>query len=195
MTSWAVQGRRPRAERAAARARAELRRPVFLRPRRRRRGAAGTLLLRFLRESVDKSWLVVLHDVAAVPRGAAVAHPPSSHPCRRTLHQGPPSGQALILATRARPADPHLAAGGAPADGARHCCAVVLLVNVDFNLTLSKWGDVAKLVGGLVPWSLRSGFSPVAGSFVSLDSRRSARTFLETRADPMEDLAAHSPGC
>jgi hypothetical protein len=30
-----------------------------------------------------------------------------------------------------------------------------------------------------------------AGRFVSLDSRRAARTFLDTRTDPMEDLAAH----
>jgi hypothetical protein len=69
---------------------------------------------------------------------------------------------------------------------------VVLLVTVDFGITLSKWGDLAKLAGGLLPvvgalWLIAKG----AGNFVSLDSRRSARTFLETRADPMEDIAAH----
>jgi hypothetical protein len=31
----------------------------------------------------------------------------------------------------------------------------------------------------------------LAGRFLSLDSRRSARAFLESRADPMEDLAIH----
>jgi hypothetical protein len=60
------------------------------------------------------------------------------------------------------------------------------------GLTLNNWGDVAKIVGGLVPvaaavWLL-AGF---IGRFMTLDSTRSARAFVETRADPMEDITAH----
>jgi hypothetical protein len=59
-------------------------------------------------------------------------------------------------------------------------------------IPLARWGDLVMVVGGLVPviaaaW-LVAGF---AGRFLTLDSRRSARAFLENRADPMEDLAAH----
>jgi hypothetical protein len=60
------------------------------------------------------------------------------------------------------------------------------------NLSLTSFGDVVKLLGGLLPlaaalWLIASS----AGRFVTLDSRRSARTFLDTRADPMEDLTSH----
>jgi hypothetical protein len=70
--------------------------------------------------------------------------------------------------------------------------AIALVIRGGTHLALSTWGDVAKLAGGLVPvvgamWLVAKS----AGHVVSLDSRRSARTFLEIRADPMEDLAAH----
>jgi hypothetical protein len=67
-----------------------------------------------------------------------------------------------------------------------------LVVLAGSNLSLTSYGDVVKLLGGLLPlaaalWLIASS----AGRFVTLDSRRSARTFLETRADPMEDLTSH----
>jgi KAP family P-loop domain len=57
---------------------------------------------------------------------------------------------------------------------------------------LSQWGDVGRLSAGLVPvvtalWLLASNL----GRFASLNSRRSARVFLESRTDPMEELASH----
>jgi hypothetical protein len=69
---------------------------------------------------------------------------------------------------------------------------VLVLVTADRGISVTAWGDVAKLVGGLVPvvaavWLIAG----LAGRFLSLDSRRSARAFLENRSDPMEDLATH----
>ncbi len=60
------------------------------------------------------------------------------------------------------------------------------------GVTLSRWGDVGRLAGGLVPlaaavWALAS----LGARFLSLDSRRSAQAFLDNRADPMENLADH----
>jgi hypothetical protein len=69
---------------------------------------------------------------------------------------------------------------------------VLVLVTTDGGISVTAWGDVVKLVGGLVPviaavWLIAG----LAGRFLSLDSRRSAKAFMENRADPMEDLAAH----
>ncbi|PRY47838.1 ClpA/ClpB-like protein [Geodermatophilus tzadiensis] len=60
------------------------------------------------------------------------------------------------------------------------------------GVTLSRWGDVGRLAGGMVPlaaavWALSS----LGARFLSLDSRRSAQAFLDNRADPMENLADH----
>jgi hypothetical protein len=60
------------------------------------------------------------------------------------------------------------------------------------GVTLSRWGDVGRLAGGLVPlaaavWALSS----LGARFLSLNSRRSAQAFLDNRADPMENLADH----
>jgi hypothetical protein len=66
------------------------------------------------------------------------------------------------------------------------------IANGSSHLTLTKWSDLVKLAGGLV--SLVAAIWLVAGSagrFMALDSRRSANNFVDTRADPMEDLAAH----
>jgi len=68
----------------------------------------------------------------------------------------------------------------------------VLLMTADRGISVTQWGDVVKLIGGLVPvvaavWLIAG----LTGRFLSLDSRRSARAFLENRADPMEDLATH----
>jgi hypothetical protein len=67
-----------------------------------------------------------------------------------------------------------------------------LLALADGGFSLTQWGDLAKVAGGLLPiaggvWLIAS----FLGRFLSLDSRRSAEAFLENRADPMEDLAAH----
>jgi hypothetical protein len=156
-------------------------------------GAGKSSLLRFLRESVDESWLIVTYDAWRQSRG------------------GPP-WLTLLQAVRASVRSTYDRVRGrvwfwlrerARLIGTRQWVAlllmalvvvatVVLLVTVDFGVTLSTWGDLAKLAGGLLPvvgalWLIAKG----AGNFVSLDSRRSARTFLETRADPMEDIAAH----
>jgi hypothetical protein len=72
--------------------------------------------------------------------------------------------------------------------------ALILLVTVtaDGGISVTQWGDVVKLIGGLVPvvaggWLLAG----LTGRFLSLDSRRAARAFVDNRADPMEDLATH----
>jgi hypothetical protein len=60
------------------------------------------------------------------------------------------------------------------------------------HLTLRNWGDIVKLASGVL--SVIGAFWVVAGSvgrFATLDSRRAAKTFLDTRTDPMEDLAEH----
>jgi hypothetical protein len=68
--------------------------------------------------------------------------------------------------------------------------AVFFYITAGF--TMAKWGEVAKLVAGLVPviaacWVLASSI----GRFATLDSRRAAKTFVDNRSDPMEDLANH----
>lgn len=58
--------------------------------------------------------------------------------------------------------------------------------------TMSRSGDLMKLLGAVLSAAATLWLTLLSvGRFVSLDSRRSARTFLETRTDPMEDLAAH----
>jgi KAP family P-loop domain len=69
---------------------------------------------------------------------------------------------------------------------------VLLVVRAGPDLSLTSFGDLVKGLGALVSvgaalWLIISW----VGRFVTLDSRRSARTFLETRADPMEDLTSH----
>jgi len=161
-------------------------------------GAGKSTLLRFLHESVDRcagpdKWLVVSYD------------------SWRQSRVGPPWLTLLqAVRTAVRSAQPHIWDSGwfwlrerarlvnswqwitlfLMAVAATTLAA--LFISGDIHLTLSNWGDISKLVGGLVPvvgafWLIAKS----AGRFVSLDSRRSARTFLETRADPMEDLAAH----
>jgi hypothetical protein len=161
-------------------------------------GAGKSTLLRFLHESVDRHivpdrWLVVSYD------------------SWRQSRVGPP-WLTLLQAVRTvvRSAQPHIWDRGWfwLRERARlvnswqwitlflmvvaATTLAALLIGGDIHLTLSNWGDIGKLVGGLVPvvgafWLIAKS----TGRFVSLDSRRSARTFLETRADPMEDLAAH----
>jgi hypothetical protein len=164
-------------------------------------GSGKSTLLRFLRESVDRStgsnngsdrWLVITYDawrqsrvgppwltlLQAVRTGVRSVQDHAERRVGFWLHERARlvnrwQWAALVLMA--------LAAGLA-----------TLLVIRGTNLTLTKWGDLGKLLGGLVPvaatlWLIAKS----AGHFVSLDSRRSARTFLETRADPMEDLAAH----
>ena len=69
---------------------------------------------------------------------------------------------------------------------------VLVLTTADRGISVTQWGDVVKLLGGLVPL-VAAGWlvAGLTGRFLSLDSRRSARAFLENRADPMEDLATH----
>jgi hypothetical protein len=66
---------------------------------------------------------------------------------------------------------------------------VLMFGSADFTLT--TWGDMAKLIGGALPivaavWVLASSVA----RFAALDSH-SAKSFVDSRADPMEDLAAH----
>jgi hypothetical protein len=163
-------------------------------------GAGKSTLLRFLRESVDGSTGSQNNDWLAVPYDAW-----------RQSRGGPP-WLTLLQAVRTGVRSTQRHAGGRALFWLRErarligtwqwvalvlmavaaAALAVLFACADVDLTLSKSGDIAKLVGGLVPvvgtlWLIAKS----AGHFVSLDSRRSARNFLETRADPMEDLAAH----
>ena len=63
-------------------------------------------------------------------------------------------------------------------------------MRTDAGVSLTRAGDLVKIVSGVVAaagsiWLLLRGFAQL----VTLDSRRSAKTFLDTRSDPMEDLA------
>src|SRR5215475_4180682 len=163
-------------------------------------GASKSTLLRFLRDTVDSPesggaadrWLVVNYDAwrqsRAGPPWLTLLQAVRTAVGASRRHRG--SRGWFWLRERARLVSTWqwIALGMmAAAVG-----ALTVLIQGRTDLTLSKWGDVVGLVGGLVPvvaalWLLAKS----AGSFVSLGSRRSARTFLETRADPMEDLAAH----
>ncbi|MFG1944379.1 P-loop NTPase fold protein [Nonomuraea sp. NPDC048826] len=158
-------------------------------------GAGKSTLLRFLRESVAAKpdpWLIVEYDAWRQSRGG----PPwltllqAFRAALRGARRGPARWWFLVC-ERARLVDRWLWPAVAVT------AAVVVAVTTGAMLaegrpTLATWGDLAKILGGLVPavgglWLL----AKAAGRFFSLDSRRSARTFVETRADPMEDLAEH----
>ncbi|MFC4118571.1 P-loop NTPase fold protein [Nonomuraea zeae] len=151
-------------------------------------GTGKSTLLRFLREldaEDDDPWLVVEYDAWRQTRGG----PPwlSLLQALRRAVRAERNGPLFALRERARLIDARqwLAAGLMAAVG------VLVLVPLA-GVSLTTWGDLAKLAGGLVPllaalWL----FAKAAARFVSLDSRRSARQFVDTRADPMEDLAVH----
>jgi hypothetical protein len=121
-------------------------------------GAGKSSLLRFLRESVDTSWLVVPYDAWRQSRG------------------GPP-WLTLLQAVRAGVRSTHAHAAGRALFWLRErfrlirtwqwlalllmflivAAAVLLVVKAHLNLTLSKWGDLAKLVGVWFRWSVHSG--------------------------------------
>jgi hypothetical protein len=70
--------------------------------------------------------------------------------------------------------------------------AIVTLLVSGSSLGLGRAGSFLQLLGGLTTvlatgWLLTAS----AGRFITLDSRRAARTFIDTRPDPMEDLARH----
>lgn len=68
----------------------------------------------------------------------------------------------------------------------------VLIYSLTAEMTMTKWGDLAKIIGGALPvlaavWVLASG----VGRLATLNSNRNAAAFLANRNDPMEDLALH----
>lgn len=70
--------------------------------------------------------------------------------------------------------------------------AIVTLLVSGSGLGVGRAGSFLKLLGSLATvlatgWLLTAS----AGRFITLDSRRAARVFVETRPDPMEDLARH----
>jgi hypothetical protein len=160
-------------------------------------GAGKSTLLRLLRESVQRSaeehWLIVSYDAWRQSR----VGPPwltllqAVRTGVRSVRRNVWSRALFWLRERTRLVSRWqwiaLFVMAAVAAG-----LAALLIRADTHPTLSRWGDVVKLVGGLVPvvgavWLLARS----VGIFISLDSRRSARAFLETRSDPMEDLTDH----
>lgn len=160
-------------------------------------GAGKSTLLRCLRESVQRStedrWLVVSYDAWRQSRvgppwltllQAVRAGVRSVGPTRWSRWWFWPRERARLVSRSQWAALCVLAAIGA--------VLAVMLVRAGSHLTLSRWGDIAKLVGGLIPVIGAVWLSARwVGLFLTLDSRRSARAFLETRADPMEELADH----
>ncbi len=164
-------------------------------------GAGKSTLLRFLRELAERAgpgrspagWLVVPYDAwrqsKVGPPWLTLLH--AVRAAVRTTRRRRWARAWFWLRERARLVDNwQWAAFGLMAVVVAGL--VTVLVHGSADLTVSRWGDVVKLAGGLLPvlaalWLLAKS----AGRFASLDSRRAARAFLENRADPMEDLAAH----
>jgi hypothetical protein len=70
--------------------------------------------------------------------------------------------------------------------------AITALLVSGSSLGMGRAGSFLQLLGSLATvlatgWLLTAS----AGRFITLDSRRAARAFIETRPDPMEDLARH----
>jgi KAP family P-loop domain len=70
--------------------------------------------------------------------------------------------------------------------------AIITLLVSGNGLGMGRAGSFLQLLGSLTTvlatgWLLTAS----AGRFITLDSRRAARAFIETRPDPMEDLARH----
>jgi tetratricopeptide (TPR) repeat protein len=162
-------------------------------------GAGKSTLMRFVQERVvdtsnaSGTWLVVSYDAWR----QAKAGPPwltLLEAIRTAVRADKGTRRARIsfwLQERAR-----LVARWQWIAAALIVAALLSLVSLFFyatgNFTLTKGGDVAKLAGGLLSviaalWVLASSL----GRFATLDSRRAAKTFIDSRADPMEDLATH----
>jgi hypothetical protein len=70
--------------------------------------------------------------------------------------------------------------------------AIITLLVSGNGLGMGRAGSFLQLLGSLTT-VLATGWllTAAAGRFITLDSRRAARAFIETRPDPMEDLARH----
>ncbi|HEU5155453.1 MAG TPA: P-loop NTPase fold protein [Streptosporangiaceae bacterium] len=159
-------------------------------------GTGKSTLLRLLRESVERDargWLMVEYDAWRQSR----AGPPwltllsAVRAAVRTTQRWPFRRPGFWLAERARLLlGWQWIAGALIVAGAGTVVAALFLLNHRLRGGISD--GVVNLLGTLVTfgtaWSvIAAGF----GRFIALDSRRAARAFTETRADPMEDLARH----
>ena len=160
-------------------------------------GTGKSTLLRFLREIVERReaepWLVISYDAWRQSR----AGPPwltllsSVRSAVRADQRGLVNRVRFWLLERARLLSAWQLVAMLLLLIAAAAAIVALLVSGN-GLALGRAGDFIKLLGGLATviatgWLLTAS----VGRFVVLDSRRAARTFIETRADPMEDLARH----
>jgi tetratricopeptide (TPR) repeat protein len=159
-------------------------------------GAGKSTLLRFVRELVDRGphpWLVVSFDAwrqsRVGPPWLTLLHTVRTA-VRRTQQQWWRRAW-FWLAERLRLLSPWQKMAALVWLLATSA-AVAAFYTWGDNLTLQGASDFVKLLGGLVVlggtgWALATSL----GRLIALDSRRAARVFEETRADPMEDLARH----
>jgi hypothetical protein len=155
-------------------------------------GAGKSTLLGFLAERSAGGWRVVPYDAW---RQSRVGPPWLTvlHALRASVRSGLPTRRARAwfwLRERARLVNPRhwVALGAFLALGAG---ATAWLLS-GAGLTMSRSDDLMKLIGGVLSAAATLWLAVLSlGRFVSLDSRRSARAFLETRTDPMEDLVEH----
>ena len=160
-------------------------------------GAGKSTLLCFLREIVERReadpWLVIAYDAWRQSR----AGPPwltllsSVRTAVRADKRGWVSRVRFWLLERARLLSAWQLVAMLLLLVAAAAAIVALLLSGN-GLALGRAGDFIRLLGGLVTvvatgWLLTAS----VGRFIALDSRRAARTFIENRADPMEDLAHH----
>jgi KAP family P-loop domain len=160
-------------------------------------GAGKSTLLRFLREIVERRkadpWLVIQYDAWRQSR----AGPPwltllsSVRTAVRADQRSWVNRVRFWLLERARLLSAWQLVAMLLVLVAAAAAIVALLLSGN-GLALGRAGDFIRLLGGLVT-VVATGwlFSASVGRFIALDSRRAARTFIENRADPMEDLAHH----
>ena len=160
-------------------------------------GAGKSTLLRFLREIVESRkaapWLVISYDAWRQSR----AGPPwltllsSVRTAVRADQRGWIDRVRFWILERARLLSAWQLVAMLLLLIAAAAAIVALLLSGN-GLALGRAGDFIRILGGLATviatgWLLTTS----VGRFIALDSRRAARTFIETRADPMEDLAHH----
>ena len=160
-------------------------------------GTGKSTLLHFLRDIVEHRkfdrWLVISHDAWRQSR----AGPPwltllsSVRSAVRADQRGRVSRMKFWLLERARLLSAwQLTATFLLLSAAAAVISALLISGNGF--ALGRAGSFLQLVGSLATiiatgWLL----SAAVGRFIALNSTRAARTFIETRADPMEDLTRH----
>ena len=160
-------------------------------------GTGKSTLLRFLRDLVvvqsAEPWLVIPYDAWRQSRAG-----PPWLTLLQALRSGVRSGRqrrwtrwTLWLRERTKLVE------------AWHWLALALMTSIgvvlgafvirpDRHVGLSNVGDATQVVSTLIAVAGAVWLAALAASrFLALDSRRSAAAFLETRVDPMEDLAAY----